>query len=246
MSLFDIFKTKPKVETKSNEEQFKDTFILALVHRLRTPLNGIRWAMDAVIKKESDAEIKETLTGGYTKVIDSINTVNEILKVAEINSDDIEMALKKEKLDFCTIVDEILKNLDFLKNKKEINLVYDKKCNPLTIYGDKEILILGLTNFFDNAFRYSPRGTVTVTLSKEGSMAKLVIKDTGIGISKEDLGHMFEKFYRGSNAKILDPNVVGGIGLYATKKIIELHGGNVSLDSELNTGTTIEVRLPID
>lgn len=245
MSLFDIFKTKPKTESRAGEEQFKDTFILALVHRLRTPLNGIRWALDAVIKKEGDEENKKTLTEGYTKVIDSINTVNEILKVAEINSEDVEMALKKEKINLCTVIDDILNNLDFLVKKKEITLVYDKKCDPTTVHADREVLSLGLTNFFDNAFRYSPKGTVTVTLSKEGSMAKLVIKDTGIGISREDLGHMFEKFYRGSNAKLIDPNE-SGVGLYATKKIIELHGGNVSINSELNVGTTIEVRLPID
>lgn len=227
------------------EEQFKDTFILALVHRLRTPLNGARWALDMVIKGDMKDEDKAILNEGYNKIISAINTVNEILKVAEINSDSGDLYLKKEKINLCVIVEDILKNLEFLKDKKEINLIYDKKCDPLTILGDKEILDIGLTNLFDNAYRYSPKGTVTVNVDKDGDMAKLTIKDTGIGIDEEDMKHMFEKFYRGKNAKKIDPNE-SGVGLYSTKKIVEMHGGNITISSEVNKGTTMEVRIPID
>lgn len=245
MSFFDIFKKTPIKSEQAGEEQFKDTYILALVHRLRTPLNGARWALDAVIKGETNPESKEILNGGYNKIIDSINTVNQILKVAEINSAEGDLKIRQDKINLCTIVDDILNNLNFLKEKKEITLEYDKKCNPTSILGDAEMLSIALTNIFDNAYRYSPKGKVTVTVSKEGSVAKLSVKDTGIGIEREDLKHMFEKFYRGKNAQVIDPNE-SGVGLYSTKRIIEMHGGNISVDSEINHGTTIEVRLPID
>lgn len=243
MSLFDIFKKKK--ETQPSEEQFKDTYILALVHRLRTPLNGARWALDSAIKNETSPENKEMLDAGYNKVLDSINTVNHILKVAEINSAEGDLKVRKDKLNLCLIVDDILNNLSFLKDKKEITLEYDKKCDPTSIKGDAEMLSIALTNIFDNAYRYSPKGKVTVVVSKEGGTAKLSVKDTGIGIDREDLKHMFEKFYRGKNAITMDPNE-SGVGLYSTKRIIEMHDGNISVDSEINHGTTIEVRIPID
>jgi len=246
MSFLGIFNKKKnkKFAATSNEEQFKDTFILALVHRLRTPLNGARWALDSVIGSETSEDKKKTLNEGYNKIIDAINTVNEILKVAEINSID-GFTLRKEKINLCLVVDDILKCLDFLIKKNEITLEYDNKCDPLTIYGDKEVLDIGLSNIFDNAFRYSPKGKVIVSVSKEGSMVKIVIKDNGIGIDREDMKHIFEKFYRGKNAILMDPNE-SGVGLFSTKRIIEMHKGNISLDSEVNKGTTIEVRLPID
>ena len=243
MSFFDIFKNKNK--SSSNEEPFNDAYILALVHRLRTPLNGARWALDSVIKSEDKEESKKILNEGYNKIIDAINTVNEILKVAEVDSKDGQFNLNKEKINLCVLVDDILKNLDFLIKKKEITLEYDKKCDPVPVYGDPYVLCLGLTNIFDNAFRYSPKGKVNIIISKEGNMAKLVIKDNGVGISEEDSKHLFEKFYRGKNAKMIDKNE-SGVGLYSTKKIIDIHEGIITLNSEENKGTTVEVKLPID
>lgn len=246
MPLFDIFKSKnTKKELSRNEEKFTDTFILALVHRLRTPLNGARWALDSVIKTEGKEDNKKILNGGYDKIIDAINIVNKILKISEININE-DLDLRKEKVNLCNIIDDILKNLGYLAEKNKITLEYDNRCDPVTILGDKEVLDIGLTNLIDNAFKYSPKGRVSVLLSREGSMAKLVIKDSGIGINREDIKHLFEKFYRGKNAQMVDPNETGGIGLFFTKKIIEMHGGNMSIDSEENVGTTVEVRLPID
>jgi two-component system sensor histidine kinase VicK len=228
----------------AKDEHFKDTYILAMVHKLRTPLNAARWALDSVIGIETSDENKKILNEGYNKIISAINTVNEILKVSEIDSKN-GINLRKERVNICVIVSDIFDCLDFLIKKNEITLEYDNKCNPITIYVDKEMLDMALTNIFDNAFRYSPKGKVSVNISKDGDIAKIAIKDNGIGIGKEDMKHIFEKFYRGKNAKEVDPNE-NGIGLYATNKIITMHNGSILIDSELNKGTTVEVRLPID
>jgi signal transduction histidine kinase len=107
------------------------------------------------------------------------------------------------------------------------------------------MLDIALTNLFDNAFRYSPNGTVSVLVSKEDTMIKLVIKDSGIGISEEDMPKLFEKFFRGKNAKELDPDE-SGIGLFTTKRIIEMHKGDIKMESELAKGTTVTVTFPLD
>jgi signal transduction histidine kinase len=247
MSFLDILNNKvnKKAESSEKDAQFKDAFILALVHRLRTPLNGARWALDSVINSENKDSDKQILNEGYNKIISAINMVNEILKVSEINSKDGPLNLKSEQINLCDMVEGILENLDYLMKKKEITLEYDDKIDPIIILGDHDVLDMGLTNLFDNAFRYSPKGKVIVTISKEDNMAKLVITDNGIGISQDDLKHMFEKFYRGKNARLIDPNETG-VGLYATKKIIEMHHGRISIDSEENKWTEVIVKLPID
>jgi signal transduction histidine kinase len=224
---------------------FNEDFILAIVHRLRTPLNGARWALDSIINSKDKTIDKETLNEGYNKIISAINMVDEILKVSEIDSKSGLLNLKKENINLCAMVEEILENLDFLIKKKQINLTFDKNCDPLSVYGDKEVLNMGLINIFDNAFRYSPKGNVAVNMTKEGNMALLTIKDNGIGIDDDDKKHLFEKFFRGKNAKLLDPNE-SGVGLYVTRKITEMHKGKISINSELNRGTIVEVRIPID
>lgn len=240
MGIFSIFKKDKDL----NNQQFRDAYVLALVHKLRTPLNGARWALDTVINKD-DCDNKEILTETYNKIISAVNTVTDILKTAEINSKDGALDLNKEKVNLCVIVEDILKNLDYLRQKKEVTIERGNICDPIAVYADRKVLEIGLNNIFDNAYRYSPKGTVRIDIRKEGNMAKLVVKDNGIGMTKEDMKHTFEKFYRGENAKLVDSNE-SGVGLYSTKKIIEMHNGEISIDSIDGKGTTIEVKLPID
>jgi signal transduction histidine kinase len=239
MSFLDIFKSK-----NSDSGSFKETYILALVHKLRTPLSGARWGLDMALKNK-ECKDRDVLNESYNKIIEALNTIGEILKAAEMNSMGRFANLRKEKINMCVVIEEILKNLDYLVKEKNINIQYDRECDPLTTFGDKKLLDLGLTNIFDNAFRYSPNGTVTVTMSEEGNMAKMVIQDNGIGIERDDLKHMFEQFYRGKNAKELD-QTQNGLGLFATRKIIEMHKGSIKIESELNKGTTVTIKLPVD
>ncbi len=229
---------------KTDSSPFKETYILALVHKLRTPLSGARWGLDMALKNK-ECKDRDVLNESYNKIIEALNTIGEILKAAEMDSNERFANLRKEKINVCVIIEGILKDLDYLIKEKNINLQYDRECDPVTIFGDKKLLDLALTNIFDNAFRYSPNGTVTVTLSEEGNMAKLVLQDNGIGIERDDLKHMFEQFYRGKNAKELD-QTQNGLGLFATRKIIEMHKGSIKIESELNKGTMVEVKLPVD
>jgi len=225
------------------DDQFKENLTMALAHKLRTPLNGARWTIETAMANEK-GEQKELLREGYNKIIESINIVSQILKSTSYESYEKFLEGAKEKINLCLVVDKIIKNLKFLIHEKNINLDYNK-CDSATIYGDEKMLDIGLTNLFDNAFRYSPNGKVSVTFTKSSQSVKLTIKDNGIGISKEDMEHLYGKFFRGKNAKDLDPDE-SGVGLFTTKRIIEMHKGNIKIDSELNKGTTVEVTFPLD
>ncbi len=223
-------------------DQFKETFILALAHKLRTPLNGARWALESVVQK-LEGKDKEIILAGHEKIIESINIVSDILNSIKPDGQ-ASFHIKKEKVDFVGVVDQILENLQFLRNEKNVTLKYEK-IDSATMYGDKKLLDLGLTNLFDNAFRYSPDGKVEVTITKEGQNVKLEIKDDGIGISDEDIPKLFEKFHRGKNAMELDPDE-NGVGMYTTKKVIEMHDGKIEIHSVLDKGTTVVVNFPLN
>lgn len=232
-----------KNQLLKDEKEFKENFVIALAHKLRTPLNSARWVIETVLKDDTLKE-KELLKQGYEKIIESINIVSDILKSSSIESADIYRG-NKEKINFCDIIDEILKNLNFLISEKEISLDY-KKCDSAIIYADHKMLDIALTNIFDNAFRYSPKGNVSVSVEKIEHNVVLTVKDSGIGISPEDMSHLFERFRRGENAKELDPGE-NGTGLYTTKQIVELHGGTIKVDSEgVGKGTTITITFPLD
>ena len=109
--------------------------------------------------------------------------------------------------------------------------------------GDQKLLHSALTNVLDNAMRYSPNGKVNVDINSNNKNVEIVIKDTGIGISQEDLPFVFERFHRGKEAISIDPNE-SGVGLYVTKKIIELHNGGIYISSKKGDGTTIKILLP--
>jgi signal transduction histidine kinase len=232
-----------KDQLLEQEKQFKENFVIALAHKLRTPLNSARWVIETILKDDSIKQ-KDLLREGYNKIIDSINIVGEIMKsVAPDGKQAFE--INKEKVNLCSITDAIIKDLEFLIQEKGVSLDY-QKCDSALIFGDKKMLDIALTNIFDNAFRYSPKGKVVVSIEKNGKEAVLTVKDSGIGISKEDLDHLYEKFRRGKNALELDPGE-NGTGLYTTKRVVELHGGTINVASEgEGKGTTVTITFPLD
>ncbi|MFA6430212.1 MAG: HAMP domain-containing sensor histidine kinase [Candidatus Paceibacterota bacterium] len=223
-------------------EKTKETFITAISHQLRTPLNGAKWAVQEVLENKECPE-KGLLKEGYDKIVEAINIVGEMLKSTDLDKNKDVFKLNKERIDLYSVIDNILKNLNFLIKANGIDLVYNKQ-KDLNVFADRKTLDLGLTNIFDNAFRYSPKSQVIVSLDAVGKDARLTIRDHGIGIDPVDMEHMFQKFFRGKNAVAVDPNE-SGVGLYATKKIVEMHGGNIKLKSELGKGTTFEIFVPL-
>lgn len=227
----------------SELDNVKQTFLTATSHQLKTPLAAARWALDTALQNKvcPDAEI---LKEGRDRVVKAIDIVEEMIKTAEYDIGDKQIVLKKEEVSLNEIVNKIISNLAYLIQGNSINLVLNTK-EDVFLNGDRKILDLALANIFDNAFRYAPKGKVIVSIKKEGQYASLIIEDDGIGIDSADQEYIFQKFFRGKNALRLDPNQ-SGVGLYATKKIIEMHRGNIKLISALGKGTKVEILLPLE
>jgi len=219
----------------------KNIFLTAMSHQLRTPLTAVRWAVkEAISNKKS---VKRMLEESEKRIISAIEILNDILKTTEFDLDGKGFQLSKKPIVLNSIIGQIISELNFIVEIRGNKVSYDMP-EEITVMGDEKMLDLALTNIIDNALKYSPKGTVKISLNKNGDQAVLAVSDSGIGIEAEDLEYIFQKFFRGRNASLVDPNG-SGIGLYTAKKIIEMHGGRVSIYSVVGKGTRVEVLLPI-
>lgn len=233
--------TKRKFSELVELDKVKTDFISATQHQLRTPLTAIRWGIDAILADQTLSKESRDLATDLAKEGNiSMSILNQLLQTSEVGVEGFK--LEQKEIDLNSLINTILESIHNLVRQKNVTTVYSEVSGAI-ILGDRAGLMAALTNVFDNAVRYSPNGKVIITLGVVASRVVLTVKDSGIGITADDLNHIFDRFYRGQNATLLEPSETG-VGLYITKKIIELHRGTVELSSELNKGTTVTISLP--
>jgi len=223
-------------------ENVKKIFLTAMSHQLRTPLAATKWALEIMLSNKEKFD-PNLLRAGYERVNQSLAIIGDILRTAELEVNPKIVRIKKAPVLLDRFLSSIIDDLSYLAENKKVEVVHNK-IGETYISADEKMLGLAVSSVIDNAIRYSPGGKVTINSKPEGNKIQIAVKDTGIGIDSADFEYIFQKFYRGKNAMLIDPNE-SGIGLYAARKIIELHGGQISLDSALNKGTTVTITLPL-
>ena len=226
-------------EELSNTEQMKNEFISSVSHELRTPLTAIKGWTETVASMYGDVET-------FKKGMRVINSETERLS-----------QMVEELLDFSRIQDNRLMlqkdTIDILAELGETVLIYQERARVLGItlnyfepdmlpfvYGDKNRLRQVFINVVDNAIKYSDKGgTVSVEAYEEGGDICISVSDTGIGISKEDLPRIKQKFFKANHTRR-----GSGIGLAVADEIIARHDGTLTIDSEQGVGTTVMITLP--
>lgn len=227
----------------SELNRVKNDFLTVAEHQLRTPLTAAKWALGNILEEKNLSENNKTpLREISGKIVQSLAIVNEMLQTAETGAGGLK--LERQKTDLGVLITGIISELQFLIRKKSTQVRFHEPSGFL-IDGDQKLLRIALANIIDNAARYSPNGTVNIDLKRAEDKIIIIIKDTGIGIASDDLPYIFERFYRGKNAITLDPNE-SGVGLYISKRIVELHNGEIKLESVLGHGTSVLVELPIE
>jgi Signal transduction histidine kinase len=144
-------------------------------------------------------------------------------------------------------IEQALDQLHFLAEEKKLALTFEKPAEPLpAVLADTDRITEVLINLIGNAIKYTPQGAVTVKtlLDLHGKFVKIEISDTGLGMSKQEQAHLFEKFYR-----ISSPQTTGimgtGLGLYITKSMVEKMGGSIDVESVPGKGSTFSFILPV-
>jgi signal transduction histidine kinase len=225
-------------------DKAKDDFISIASHELRTPIT----AMSGFFSMLADGsygkiskKTKESVLFMSANVGRLQSLVEDLLNVSKLQQGKMKMDV--EKCDVEKIIEETVRSLTPNAAKKKLSLKKDLQKN-IFVNTDHDRLKQVLINLIGNSIKYTKKGKVTVTLTSEKGKAKIVVKDTGIGMSSSEQERLFEKFYRAQNTKTADIEGTG-LGLWITKAIVELMGGKIYVNSIENTGTQVTVTIPL-
>lgn len=230
-------------------DKVKDEFVSLTSHELRTPMTAIRsYAWMALHR--SDMPLSKTMEKYLIRILMStermINLVNDMLDISRIESGRVEINL--EPVDMISLCRDIIDEVYYSKSTaKEIQMVLLEQKLP-KVSADPEKLRQVLINIVGNAVKFSPHGgKVTIGFFTDGKTIETSIKDSGPGISREDLGRLFQKFGRLDNTFTDTATVPGsGLGLFISKSLVELMKGRIWAESEgVGKGAIFTISLPV-
>lgn len=222
----------------------RSDFISTAAHQLRTPLTGIRWALEALQTSELTEEQRALIKNASDKSKDLVQIVKTLLDISAIESGKHQYTFAP--VDIMQVVEEIAADFKPLAAEREITLACEHTDGLPLVRADRERIKWILNNLVENAIRYTPSpGSVRLAVNASRDTLRVLIRDTGIGIPTNDRGNIFERFYRGKNAAAKE-NEGNGLGLYIARTIANDHGGDLNFSAnESGPGTTFTLSLPI-
>ena len=231
------------VTAERQSERVKDEFFSLVSHELRTPLTSIAGLVELVLDDDRSlsAETQQFLEVVERNVKRLLRLVDDMLFVAKVEAGGL--ALDRSAVDLGEVAAEAVDTARPAAERDSVGLVFTAEpVRPLT--GDRDRFRQMLDNLVSNALKFSPSGGhVEVALSDRGDHAVLEIRDEGMGIPADEQRHLFERFFRSSNAT--DRAVPGaGLGLTIVKAIVDAHGGDIAVASVEGAGATFRVELP--
>jgi len=225
----------------------KSDFITVAAHQLRTPLTAVGWALENLKAETLSESQQETVKLGLVASTNLLKVVEDLLNVSKIEEG--RFGYNFQNFDLVNFLSSLLSQAELIAKQYNVTVYFDPgQEKSINIYGDPTNLSMAISNLLDNAIKYNTaNGQVTVSLRKikDKPYVQVSIKDTGLGIPPEDIKKLFGKFFRSSNA-LTKETTGSGLGLYITRNIIRRHGGEISVESELNRGTTFSFTLPTD
>ncbi|HIS00902.1 MAG TPA: HAMP domain-containing protein [Candidatus Excrementavichristensenella intestinipullorum] len=225
-------------------DQSRNQFVSNASHELKTPLSAMKILLETLLYQEAyDPDMTREFLGDINREIDRLNAiVGDLLTLVHIDSG--RMQLKPELLKLDELVYDTARRLRPLAEKRDIRLEVTVK-DKIETTGDAQKLSQVFYNLMDNAIKYTPEGGfVKAEISRNGRMARVTVADSGIGIPKADLIHVFDRFYRVDKARARATGGTG-LGLSIVKQIVMLHEGTINVTSEEEVGSTFTVELPI-
>ena len=218
-------------------------FTADVSHELRTPLTALKMESEVALMDESlnPKELKKVITSNIEEASKLDNLINSLLRLTRLEAGELQKQFVVIKLN--DLVNEAIAHINQQAEAKKILIKYTK--SSLIIKGDKDSLVQMLVIFLDNAIKYSPKSSIiTIKAAKENNQVILNIKDNGSGIDAKDLSHVFERFYRADSARKGSSGF--GLGLSIAKLIADVHDADITIHSQLNRGTNVEVRFQTD
>ena len=233
------------IALRKEKEMLREQFAAIVSHELKSPLSAVQQSMygllsdlEEVLSKEQVEKI-ERLQG---RIADLIKLVNTWLRAISVDISTI-----RENFEPASIPEIVAKALENVKPhaiRKDITIETALEEPFKTIKGNEVTLVEALVNIIGNAVKYTQMGgKISVTARQEKDQISIAVQDNGVGISSEDLPHIFDDFYVGTEKP--EGERRSGVGLAITKRIIEAHDGFITVESELGKGSTFVIHLPV-
>lgn len=227
-------------------DNLKSAFITSISHELRTPLTVIK-AYANLMQTKANGHMDENQKQ-FIKYINKGSEelehhIEQLIRISEIEAGTINMNMRPVNMQ--SLVDSAVTRWHDRFAQKEIGLEVTVPDDGLWVQADAEHLTRAIENLLSNALTYTPEGGhVELALRDQNHTVRLDVLDNGIGIAVADHPHLFNRFFRANNNVNFAARGVG-LGLYITRTVVELHGGHVSVDSELGVGSTFTIELPL-
>jgi signal transduction histidine kinase len=241
--LFDEIQDKSRQLAEAS--QHKSQFLANMSHELRTPLNAILGYTELIIDgiygetpEKAQAVLKRVETNGRHL----LGLINDVLDLSKIEAGQLKLALADYSIK--DIVYNVVSAVEPLATKKKLDFKVDVRPDMPTAHGDEQKLTQVLLNLTGNAIKFTDAGEVAIKVTAANGSYTVAIQDTGPGISAADQAKLFQQFQQADNS-ITKTKGGTGLGLAISRKIIELHGGSISVESSVGHGSTFAFTLPI-
>ena len=219
-------------------EQMRREIVANVSHELRTPLTSIigfiKGILDGVITDEDE---KKYLSIAYEEANRLKELTKDIVDVAKLESGSTK--LLKEEFVLNDLLNDVYIELEELVKEKKLDFILDEKDKDIKIFADKSRIRQVLINIINNSIKFTNEGYIKVSVEKFEDRSKIEIEDTGIGIQKDKISYLFNKFYTANEYG--DATSGAGLGLNIVKNIVDMHNGTINIESKVNEGTKISI-----
>ncbi|MGE5680539.1 MAG: ATP-binding protein [Bacillota bacterium] len=236
-------RARQQVSVLEELNRLKNEFISNISHELRTPLASIVGFSETII---SDPEMPKEMVLEFSSIIMNegkrlAKLINDVLDFAKMEAG--EVAVFKAEFDVVQLLNEIIQSFGETASEKGITITADIPVVNISLNADRERIGQVYQHLISNAIKFTnPGGRITIIAENFTKEFEVIVSDTGMGIPEKDLPNIFQKFYKASRPGTQIPGI--GIGLGLVKQIVDLHKGLITVQSELNKGTTFIVKLP--
>ena len=239
---------KNKELIAANEElkkldELKSDIISVVSHELKTPLSSIRISAEYLESEaKDDPQVRKEMFGIIIRNIDRLTRlINDILDLSRIEKGKMELRL--ERVDINEVANTVIENNKLLSMKKNITITGDIPGNISPVHADKEKLIIVMNNLLGNALKFTPDGgSIFLSAKDDAESIEVRMKDTGIGIEKDNFEKIFDKFYQADSTSRRKFGGLG-LGLSIASGIIRAHGSEIRVESEIGYGSTFSFSL---
>ncbi len=224
--------------------QLRSKFVANISHEMRTPLTSIKGYLETLVEEDlkNSKVAKKYLNNSLDEVDHLSNLIEDILNLSHIEYKRNTIFLKEYNL--VKVIKEYIASLDLLAKRNEIKIKFSYNTDPINFKTDIELFEKLVKNLIENTiFHAGKKVLLKINLNEENERILLEFSDNGVGINKQDLLYIFQRFYRGKNP-FSSKNIGSGLGLAIVKHIVELHNGKISVTSKPNIETKFSIIFP--